>query len=104
MVSLFLFIFVTMGKFTFRTGKHKGKTLDWVEDNDPSYIVWCEENRPEMLKEPKKKESKDEVIPEYRPKPLTPNYDFDNEVGDFLPTDKKETKKDNDETESEWNF
>lgn len=89
-----------MSNFKFRTGKHKGKTLDWVEENDPSYIVWVEENRPEMLKEPKKKEKK-EPIPEYRPKPLTPNYDFDNEVGDYLPID---TKKDDDETEPEWNF
>jgi len=86
-----------MSKFTFRSGKHKDKTIDWVEENDPSYLVWVEEFRPEMLKESKKKE---EAIPEYRPKPLTPNYDFDNEVGTYLP----ETKKDNDEAEPEWNF
>ena len=101
MVSLFLFIFVAMSKFTFRTGKHKGKTLDWVEDNDPSYIVWVEENRPEMLKEPKKKEDKPD--PNFRFKPLTPNLDFDNEPAEWYEP-KQETKKDDDETESEWNF
>lgn len=29
--------------FTF--GKHRGKTVRWVIDNDPSYILWCGENK-----------------------------------------------------------
>ncbi len=66
------------GELIFRSGKYKGKTLSWVQDNDPSYIVWIEENRPEMLKGPKVKEPTNESVDsEYRYKPLKPNYDFD---------------------------
>lgn len=25
-------------------GKHKGKTVDWIAENEPSYIVWLVEN------------------------------------------------------------
>ena len=81
-----------MGKFTFRTGKYKGKTLNWVEDNDPRYLVWIEENRPEMLKE--KKTSEVKVNIHHRYKPLTPNMDFDNEVSEDI-TNK--TKRDDED-------
>ena len=37
-----------MKKLTFATvltfGKHNGKTVEWVVDNDPSYILWIDEN------------------------------------------------------------
>ena len=50
--------------FKFRSGKYTGRTYEWVEDNDPSYLAWVKENRPEMFKEVKsveKKEVKKEV-------------------------------------------
>lgn len=25
-------------------GKHKGKSIDWILDNEPTYIEWCIEN------------------------------------------------------------
>lgn len=34
----------------FRTGKHKGLTLDEVKTRDPRYLQWVRENRPEMLR------------------------------------------------------
>ena len=47
--------------FKFRSGKYSGKTYGWVEENDPLYLEWISENRPEMLKEIKAKETKKEV-------------------------------------------
>ena len=26
-------------------GKHKGKTIDWIAENHPDYIVWLHENQ-----------------------------------------------------------
>lgn len=76
--------------FTFRGGKHDGQTYGWVRKNDPSYIRWCQEKAPFMLKEraaPKpvpvpetpKKEIKfrDEPV-----KSLVPNLNFWNEGPD----------------------
>ena len=34
----------------FRTGKYKGKSVDYVRRIAPWYIEWVRENRPEMLK------------------------------------------------------
>lgn len=66
-----------MSDFTFRTGKHKGQTKDWVKSNDPNYYSWVKENRPEMLKGPK---STNKVVNDYKPSPITPNLNFDNET------------------------
>ena len=37
-----------MKKLTLATvltfGKHNGKTVQWVAENDPSYIIWIDEN------------------------------------------------------------
>ena len=30
------------GVLTF--GKYKGKTVDWIAENEPGYIVWLQEN------------------------------------------------------------
>ena len=30
-------------------GKHPGKTIDWVCKNDPSYILWIDENSREYV-------------------------------------------------------
>jgi len=89
-----------------RSGKYKGKSKDWVEDNDPSYLIWVEEFRPEMLKDRKYNTTSDsEVIPNYRPKPLTPNMNFDNEKSEYDSTKNKLNNNiDNDESEPEWNF
>jgi len=71
-----------MGELIFRSGKHKGKTLSWVTENDPSYIVWIEENRPEMLKSTTKEVKAETTDTEFRYKPLKPNYDFDKQKPD----------------------
>jgi hypothetical protein len=47
-------------EFIFEKGKHKGKTVAWVSDNDPSYLVWVEECKPELLlPNPKKRKTVD---------------------------------------------
>ena len=30
-------------EFVFKFGKHKGYTVEYVLDEDPSYLLWCEE-------------------------------------------------------------
>jgi hypothetical protein len=84
------------GELILRSGKYAGKTVDWVSDNDPSYLVWVEECRPEMLKETKKKTftpKKTAEIPKHsnRIEPtvdsvetaIRPNMNFDNEKSEF---------------------
>ena len=77
--------------FIFRSGKHKGRTYRWVEENYPRYIDWVMMERPEMLQEKSQYRRKaNVVVPDYlqddeeeetfKWKPLTPNYNFDNEV------------------------
>ena len=78
--------------FVFRTGKHKGKTYEWVSENHPYYIDWVMFERPEMLQERNPDGRKPKaVVPSYllddededesfKFKPLTPNYNFENEV------------------------
>src|ERR1035441_6828497 len=61
--------------FILRSGKYVGKTMEWVENHDPSYLVWVEENRPQMLKEPKKVEIKNFTI-EAKSTAIQPNLDF----------------------------
>lgn len=29
------------GQYTFRVGKHQGKSLDEVAEDDPGYLVWA---------------------------------------------------------------
>ena len=69
--------------FVFRGGKHNGQTYGWVRVNDPSYIRWCKDKAPFMLKA--KAEPKPEPKPEpvkdlkFRDKPVTslePNLNF----------------------------
>ncbi|HEC66770.1 MAG TPA: hypothetical protein ENI23_15960 [bacterium] len=31
------------GQSAFPTGKHEGKRLDWIVENDPSYVEWLME-------------------------------------------------------------
>lgn len=63
--------------FIFRSGKYKGKSKDWVEENDLGYLEWIEKNRPEMLKDFTKKKVDDTIDLNYKFKPLSPNYNFD---------------------------
>jgi len=65
----------------FRSGKYKGKDVDYVRRVAPWYIGWVRENRPEMLipRKSKKVESEDVPEPMRQFSPLTPNLDFDNE-------------------------
>lgn len=36
-------------------GKYAGKTVEWLQDNDPSYLIWAEETNPKIFEKPKKK-------------------------------------------------
>ena len=36
--------------FILKTGKFAGKTIGWIEENNPWYLIWIEENKPFMLK------------------------------------------------------
>jgi len=72
--------------FQFRSGKYKGKTYEWVVDNDPLYIEWVSENRPEMLKEIKinKSDTKEKSVKvtnfkEEKISAIRVNENFDNE-------------------------
>lgn len=77
----------------FRSGKHAGKTLQEVQEIDPSYIAWVKENRPEMLKERKVKEPAQPKPSGPRIEPpedsevvqssIQPNLDFLNQKGDY---------------------
>lgn len=61
-----------------RSGKHTGKTVRWVQENDISYLNWIEANRPEMLKEIKATKQETTNL-KFRDKPITainPNMDF----------------------------
>lgn len=69
--------------FVLKGGKYNGKTYGWVLQNFPSYISWCKENAPNMLKErpvpvpnieTKEIKFRDEPI-----KSLVPNLNFWNE-------------------------
>lgn len=97
------------GDFVFRSGKYVGKTVDWVRDNDAWYIVWVEENRPEMLKELKEKpkisskNNKEIILTNTSYNSIQPNMNFWNEgphemCKPFLEKMKELNKED------EWNF
>jgi hypothetical protein len=73
-------------KFVIRTGKHAGKTLEWLEENDARYLIWIRENRPEMLKgsdKPTSKPTERKMVESDLPKAgMTPNLNFWNEGPD----------------------
>ena len=71
-------------KRIFTRGKHVGKTIEWVQENEPSYLVWLEENNSKfetnMTKLPESEELKHVV--KFRDKPISairPNENFYNE-------------------------
>ena len=77
--------------FVFRTGKYKGKTYQEVASTNPGYIDWVLMERPEMLRERDNSRKPNTVVPSYLQeqdeedgptgfKPLTPNYNFENEI------------------------
>ena len=87
--------------FIFRGGKHNGQTYGWVRVNDPSYISWCKEKAPFMLKAKTNSAPKPEPQKEIklRDKPIEtiqPNLNFWNEGPDpiSLPYLKKMQEKD----------
>jgi len=68
--------------FKLRSGKYAGKTIEWLRDNDLRYLLWVEENRPEMLKEHKTEKQPTKKNIEYTKETLSslqPNYNFYNE-------------------------
>lgn len=86
----------------FRTGKYAGKSYEWVNENDPGYINWVLENRPEMMRSKQKPKT---VTPSYlkdvgedeedtvqRLKPLKPNYNFEKQL-DMSENDKATREK-----------
>lgn len=76
-----------MSSFIFKIGKHKGKSLQFVEKIDPSYIKWARENAPNLLEEYKPKIKLIEPAPRKEPpeesevpkSALQPNINFLNE-------------------------
>jgi len=69
-------------EFCLRSGKYTGKSIGWLKKNNPNYLGWVAENRPEMLKELKvKKIQKVEpkMVEVTIPKAIQPNLNFWNE-------------------------
>lgn len=67
-------------KFVFRSGRYQGKTYDHVNKVNPSYIDWLLDNRPEMLKEYKRKgPNTSGMTPREKFNTLMPNTNFENE-------------------------
>lgn len=50
----------------FRSGKYAGKTVNYVYSRDRNYFNWVLENRPEMLKSHKKKQTQSVVNKPYK--------------------------------------
>jgi hypothetical protein len=78
---------IQMSEFVFRSGKHKGKSLQLVKKIDPGYVEWVRENQPKMLEEYKPKPKPTEPAPRREPpedsevpeSSLKPNTNFWNE-------------------------
>ena len=70
--------------FTFKFGKHSGRTYAWVEENDPTYIDWARKNAPKLLEAPKRKIGQETKVINMEDKPngLQPNMNFDKEGPD----------------------
>lgn len=68
-----------------RSGKHTGKTIEWLQQNQPSYLAWVQENQPKMLEEvvakpaPPRQEVSVKEIPTTA---MVPNLNFYNEGPD----------------------
>ncbi len=62
------FFFHIFPYMRFPRGKYKGRLISEVQQYDPSYIRWCKENTPWMLKAvtPKVNESEQEFANEYK--------------------------------------
>jgi len=55
---MFIFIFVPMdSERLIYKGKYAGKTVEWVQDHDPSYLVWAEECNAKIFEKPKPKKN-----------------------------------------------
>ena len=73
--------------FVLRSGKFQGKTIEWLEDNESSYLFWIKENRPEMLKgseDPKPVEKRQINSSDISTKSIVPNLNFWNEGPDDM--------------------
>jgi len=71
--------------FKLQFGKHKGKTLEWLEENDKGYLNWAKENAPKILIPPKEKISPTPISTlvvmdrEKHEEAIRPNLNFYNE-------------------------
>lgn len=36
-----------VGTYVIRFGKHKGRSYDWIYENDPAYVAWVVTNKDE---------------------------------------------------------
>ncbi len=105
------------GDFVFKFGKHAGKRYDWVEEHHPSYLVWAEENAPNLFKEtiPKKAkpvEQKEVKFSDTKSTAMTPNENFYNEGPSEMSKPylammgklKEEITEVKSKNDNEWNF
>lgn len=96
--------------FILRSGKYAGKTVNHVRDIDNWYLVWVEENRPEMLKEIKPKiakpsKSTEMVSVSTKSTAMSPNLNFYNEGPSELSKPYLNKMKELEEKiDDEWNF
>lgn len=60
--------FIIFNYMRFPRGKYKGRLISEVERYDPSYIRWCKENTPWMLKSvtPKVNRAEQEFTSDYK--------------------------------------
>lgn len=63
----------------FRTGQYTGKTVAWVQDNDPDYLKWAIRDRPDMIVPNKPVKP---TVTELKSGSLQPNLNFYNEGPD----------------------
>ena len=67
--------------FKLRSGKYLGKTIAWLQENNPSYLEWVKANQPNMLEGSDKSEEGLKRVFKTPPdrkieSALQPNYDF----------------------------
>jgi hypothetical protein len=71
--------------FILKRGKYAGKTIEWIEKNNPSYLAWVKENAIGLLKGSETTNTEKEIkFRDNSPKIITPNTNFWNEGPDEI--------------------